>query len=227
MARSLFPCPVARANRDAEFVAAFNAGETLESIGKRYGVTRERVRQIVKRDTGRTGTQRYRERNIDRSALALRLWGEGKSLGQIAAGIDVDVSTARALLKSLAKSKAEIYARARMDNPRWSERAAMWAELIAMRTAGASYADLMRHFQISHNTVRAALLSANLVRKSAPKTRNNPQLREARRTAINAMRSEGLTYKDIAERLGFASAASIASASYYYERHHPTGTASP
>lgn len=35
--------------RNAEILAAFDAGETLDAIGHRHGITRERVRQIAKK----------------------------------------------------------------------------------------------------------------------------------------------------------------------------------
>lgn len=37
------------ANRNAEIANLFDSGETLEAIGKRFGLTRERVRQIARR----------------------------------------------------------------------------------------------------------------------------------------------------------------------------------
>lgn len=39
----------AMAIRNADFESRYRAGETLEQIGQRYGVTRERVRQVIER----------------------------------------------------------------------------------------------------------------------------------------------------------------------------------
>jgi uncharacterized protein (DUF433 family) len=40
--------------RNADIVTAIRSGETLAAVGLRYGLTRERVRQIFDRDTGET-----------------------------------------------------------------------------------------------------------------------------------------------------------------------------
>lgn len=38
-----------RAERDAAIVAAYRAGETMPSLGARYGITRQRVEQVVRK----------------------------------------------------------------------------------------------------------------------------------------------------------------------------------
>lgn len=51
-----------------EMVALYRAGETLEQVGTRFGVTRERARQLIKQAgfTGRDGGQRVRAAETSR-----------------------------------------------------------------------------------------------------------------------------------------------------------------
>jgi hypothetical protein len=62
----------------------FENGETLEQIGQRYEVTRERVRQIISKKFGTTGRdggaaemarRKRRELHKKRDARAMRVWG--------------------------------------------------------------------------------------------------------------------------------------------------------
>jgi hypothetical protein len=70
--------------RAQEMRQRYEDGETLESIGKRYGVTRERVRQIMTKEFGtnaRDGGQaeqsrrRRREFHKKRDARSIQAWG--------------------------------------------------------------------------------------------------------------------------------------------------------
>lgn len=60
------------AQRNAQMVARYIEGETLESIGQDYGVTRERVRQIVTKVGGQPGcrVQRLEARQAEAKAAA-------------------------------------------------------------------------------------------------------------------------------------------------------------
>lgn len=53
----------ASVSRNNEILRRFNAGETLESIGHSFGITRERVRQIVKKAGAKPRWEQSRERD--------------------------------------------------------------------------------------------------------------------------------------------------------------------
>lgn len=56
-------------SRTNDIMARWDAGETLKSIGDDYGITRERVRQIVKKAGGKSGMQRFDEAHTSSVAL--------------------------------------------------------------------------------------------------------------------------------------------------------------
>ncbi|MFB2572705.1 sigma factor-like helix-turn-helix DNA-binding protein [Micrococcus sp. IITD107] len=58
-------------DRDIRIVERYAGGETLESIGNSYGITRERVRQIVKK-VGGTSADESRKRRVDQREIAYR-----------------------------------------------------------------------------------------------------------------------------------------------------------
>lgn len=62
--------PLTPAQRDAQMVARYVEGETLESIGQDYGVTRERVRQIVTKVGGSLAAESRQKRLETRQADA-------------------------------------------------------------------------------------------------------------------------------------------------------------
>ena len=55
--------------RTDDIMARWDAGETLKSIGDDYGITRERVRQIVKKAGGKSGRKRMNEAHGATAAL--------------------------------------------------------------------------------------------------------------------------------------------------------------
>lgn len=69
--------------RDSQIVAAFKGGATMEQVGQQHGITRERVRVILKRsgvaatDGGCALRQRARAEAVreSRDAKAIRIWG--------------------------------------------------------------------------------------------------------------------------------------------------------
>lgn len=69
--------------RDAEFLVRWNSGQTLEEIGSAYGVTRERVRQILKRLKGKGFEV------IDRRERSIR--GKRSSIEDVMAKAAVDI----------------------------------------------------------------------------------------------------------------------------------------
>ena len=56
--------------RNAQMVERYAAGETLESIGASYGVTRERVRQIVAKLGGATAEESRKHRLAARESAS-------------------------------------------------------------------------------------------------------------------------------------------------------------
>lgn len=51
-----------REERDAAMVARYAAGETLDAIGQSFGITRERVRQIIAKVGGASAEESRRKR---------------------------------------------------------------------------------------------------------------------------------------------------------------------
>lgn len=84
-------------NRRAAILALYDAGETLEAIGDRFGVTRERVRQIVKK-SGRKPRRRQAEECRERLAKRL-VEMHGASAAEAANALGVSVESVRYLAK--------------------------------------------------------------------------------------------------------------------------------
>lgn len=70
--------------RDAAVIEAFRAGETMEVIAKRFGVSRERIRQIVLRRANLSGVGRMVERRERLRETVRRLVDSGASSKDIA-----------------------------------------------------------------------------------------------------------------------------------------------
>lgn len=91
-AAPLQPRTSPNAERNQQIVARFDAGETLESISLDYGITRERVRQIV----DKAGRQSRRELKIGQFAeMADRLRGEWHTVKSAAELLGVSRQVAR------------------------------------------------------------------------------------------------------------------------------------
>lgn len=66
-------------SRDASMIGMYQQGLTLEQVGSRYGVSRERVRQILQRNglSGPNGgkAERLRQKAIQKEEREIRRWG--------------------------------------------------------------------------------------------------------------------------------------------------------
>lgn len=97
--------------RDVDIVKRFEALENMTAIGKLYGITRERVRQILLRDKNYTGKDRiywlykeavadYRDGDDTLSAVAERHNLDRATLGRALTRSDVQVDRARQYINS-------------------------------------------------------------------------------------------------------------------------------
>lgn len=82
------------AARNADIVRRRSAGESLQAIGARFGVSRERVRQIVRDGGGPQGqlteaVKRRREREVaePRARELVALWSSGREVSELARGL--------------------------------------------------------------------------------------------------------------------------------------------
>lgn len=95
------PADLGRAERDAEIVRRRSMGESLESIGSDFGLTRERVRQIAKAGgcPGRSGMKRLRAERRQQESQVLRqrcLAHLDRQPGSTADGLARDLGVPRA-----------------------------------------------------------------------------------------------------------------------------------
>jgi DNA-binding CsgD family transcriptional regulator len=193
-----------RSGRDREIVELRANGETLQAIASRFGLSRERVRQIVerqRRDRGAPGAgsidaARAKRRlglAAERRDEALARWRAGATVGEIAQETGLSVRAVRGLLERHAEEadgalrRVALNRRSRAGALRYSD-----ADLIAAvrrvaaaleRVPGAAeYAELARELRLPSLSLiqarlgwRLALGSAGLV--SAAEVRAGHPLR--------------------------------------------------
>lgn len=73
--------------READMLARFHSGETLQSIGDHFGITRERVRQIVERNGA---VPRYQQARIRRDQIVAAMRGEWLTSKELADRFGID-----------------------------------------------------------------------------------------------------------------------------------------
>lgn len=194
-------------DRNARIVAAFDAGETLGAIGESYGVTRERVRQIVQR-AGReprlpgimvvaavkrtarlsrveTAKSIHKRRN-DSMAADLRA---GMSIADVALKHDAHIHTAAAVAKAigpLPRGTAPYrYTPEQRD------------EMKAAILAGEKARDISRRLNMSERTIRTAMHMLKVKGKLPDTYGGSP----GRYEQIIGLRQKGLTYRQIEREL--------------------------
>lgn len=91
-------------DRDAEMARRYHAGESMEEIGQRYGVTHQRVSQILKRAEVAVRKGGFRSDSRTRAtpeqiAAILRLRDRGKSIAAIAAELSIGETMTRSVLR--------------------------------------------------------------------------------------------------------------------------------
>lgn len=158
------PRPVS--DRHAVILARFEGGETLQQIGDDFGITRERVRQIVKKEGGKARGKGNRRRTVpvwSKLDTVRRLAADGLSIPEIAAAIgDSGQNIRNACLKSgitVSRGKRKI-------TPAVVERA---FDIAADYKAGISGSKIARKYGIPAPTIYRFLRVAGV----------NPDRREA------------------------------------------------
>lgn len=197
--------------RNAEMTALRAKGETLEEIGQRYGLSRERVRQITTVHVSAADAEAaFRGWRMD-DLTTDRLWAllrEHGTIADVTKALGVAHGTLRVLWSSEMRrvSRAEQGRRigqAQRTKHGTDERA---DEARRLREQGLTYdAIAVRLGTAAQHARRLALMGGPdpLGRVMVGHTRPRDRMREAAR-----LRSEGLTGRKIAETLGYASPAS-------------------
>ncbi|MFG1413444.1 hypothetical protein V5G24_20240 [Xanthobacter sp. VTT E-85241] len=84
--------------RNLEILSLFDAGETLESIGQKFSLTRERVRQIAAENGRKPRLPLIMDKTETRRKRIIEAWGAGKTNPEIAAEIGVCVTAVSVIL---------------------------------------------------------------------------------------------------------------------------------
>jgi transposase len=98
--------PSIYAERNRQIAAAYQAGETMQQIADREGISRERVRKILagmgiagRKPWDSGGHRRKRQQRAERQARVVEAYKQGASIGQLAASEGVQVQIIRRYLK--------------------------------------------------------------------------------------------------------------------------------
>jgi DNA-binding CsgD family transcriptional regulator len=173
------------AQRAQRMKALREAGHTLQEIGEMVGVTRERVRQILQRRFGLTGTRRsHGPLPVD----AILAYAQMHTTQQTADAFAVSASVVRTVFRR----RQIAYPPKRGGKRSYARAAAMWAAY----QAGASWHDLGVQFAVHPNSVKDLLIRYGYLH---PPTRDDQR---ARQQTMIQMRREGRAVRDTAEALG-------------------------
>ena len=154
--------------RDAAIVRDYASGDdTMEDIGKRHGVSRERVRQILKRngyeERGLRGwAARRLERKEERAKRALSLYDEGLSIKDIAERVGVGASTVGLYLREAGKGRGRSWGMGVPRTPPPSEEQV--EEALAMYESGVSGHEVARRTGLGHRRVFRLLRERGVTR---------------------------------------------------------------
>ncbi len=140
--RQLEATALPRPTRDEHLVAFVKEGATLDEAGSRFGISRERVRQILKREGIKVGelpgrkearARRRLDRLSERAPAIEAMWREGMTYEEIARELDLSLRPVKELIYERV-SREERLARGAQKNSDQNRSPEEWA-LQALRDA--------------------------------------------------------------------------------------------
>jgi DNA-binding NarL/FixJ family response regulator len=208
----------ARRAKRAELAALYAAGMTLQAIGERYELTRERVRQIITPDpkyvAHKVAARRGRVRAA-RRAEVLRLAGEGMMQKDIAERVGLSQSRVWQILSDAGLVFDHTKRREALAAKR-AELAALYAAGMTLQAIGDRYGltrervrqiitpdpeYVPRNKRVRRTDTPTAIALAALAERRAAKA--------ARRADVLRLAGEGLSVRDIAERVAGCSRGTV------------------